>query len=59
MNDKNISICFAPCIMSAKQKSIKDLIYISKSILAFNTMLNHYNEIFCDSHSMKKTHNKI
>lgn len=42
MNAQNISICFAPCIMWAQQRSFKDLVYMNKSVQVMNIMVNNF-----------------
>ena len=46
MPTQNVAICFAPRVMWAEQRSIKDLAYINKSVALFALMLNHFEEIF-------------
>lgn len=42
MPAQNVAICFAPCVMWAEQRSIKDLAYINKSVALFVLMLNNF-----------------
>ena len=55
MPTHNIAICFAPCVMWAEQRSIKDLAYINKSVALFACMMNNFQEIF----GSKKELNKV
>lgn len=41
-----MGICFAPCLMWAEQKSMKDLVYINKSVKVVVTLLNNFEPIF-------------
>jgi len=46
MTAQNISICFAPCLMWAEQRSIKDLAYINKSVNVVMILIENFEEIF-------------
>ena len=42
MPAQNVAICFAPCLMWAEQRSIKDLAYINKSVAVVLIMINNF-----------------
>lgn len=42
MNAHNMSVCFAPCLMWAEQRSFKDLAYMNKSVQVLNVMINNF-----------------
>jgi hypothetical protein len=46
MPAQNVAICFAPCLMWAEQRSIKDLIYINKSVAVLVLIINNFETIF-------------
>jgi hypothetical protein len=46
MPAQNVAICFAPCLMWAEQRSIKDLIYMSKSVGVVVLIINNFETIF-------------
>ncbi len=46
MNADNLSICFAPCIMWAKERSMKDLAYATKSVQVVSIMLKKFEVVF-------------
>ena len=46
MTVENIAICFSPCLLWAEERSIKDLIYATKSVRVVSLMLVHSEIIF-------------
>lgn len=42
MTADNLSICFAPCIMWAKERSMKDIGYATKSVKIVSMMLKNF-----------------
>ena len=40
MTEKNISICFAPCLMRAEKASTEDIIFASKSVIYVKLMVS-------------------
>lgn len=39
---QNVAICFAPCLMWAEQRSMKDLAYMNKSVAVVMHMINNF-----------------
>lgn len=54
MNTNNISICFAPCLMWAEQSSLKDLLYIHKSVHVTTIMINDFEKVFGSKKELSK-----
>ena len=46
MTEQNISICFAPCLLWAPERSIKDIVYATKSVQVVSMMITHSEQIF-------------
>jgi hypothetical protein len=46
MGTQNIAICFAPCVMRAKEMSIKEFIYARKSVEVMQMLLSNFEGIF-------------
>lgn len=42
MTTDNIAICFAPCIMWAKERSAKDIGYAMKSVQVLSLMMKNF-----------------
>lgn len=42
MTAQNVSICIAPCLMWAEQRSMKDLAYINKSVNVVSIMISDF-----------------
>lgn len=48
MTVQNVGICMAPCIMWAKERSLKDIIYSTIAINILNTLTLNFESIFGD-----------
>lgn len=55
MTAENVAICFAPCIMWAKELTAKEIIYAKKSVQALLIMITKSEEVFGN----KKNQNKL
>lgn len=42
MSSDNLAICFAPCLMWAKERSVKDIAYASKSVKIASVMFKNF-----------------
>ena len=54
MTLQNIAICFAPCLMWAETRSIKDLVYATKSVRVVSHMISDFEKIFGSPKEQKK-----
>lgn len=54
MTAYNIAVCFAPCIMWAKERSMKDIPYATKSVQVMNIMVTNFEEVFGSRKDQKK-----
>lgn len=54
MTANNIAICFAPCLMWAKERSIKDIAYATKSVQVVNIMITNFEEVFGSKKDQKR-----
>lgn len=54
MSSDNLAICFAPCLMWAKERSVKDIAYASKSVKIASVMFKNFQQVFGSPKDQKK-----
>ena len=54
MTVQNVGICMAPCLMWARERSLKDIIYSTLAINVLNTLLQQLQPVFGDRKAQQK-----
>lgn len=58
MNSHNISICFSPCLMWARQASAADIVLAMKAVMYVEILINDFDFIFGDKQARNQLFQK-